>query len=231
MIDEKLKFINIRLKDTLLEELDLPNIEYPIPTYIFSESLETDNIPFGAMLFGLQNIDVVTPEIVIAKNKLAELLSPYDNREIITACGEDWWLELGPVNMDKEMVTIQQNSDLIGAIQPRGDGRLLVATYRMLDKNSLSILLAASIIPHPQFGVHIRKNNWEYIKDNAALISNTYADMRGEPYLSYWKIGLGIGDDKSIVDVWYSQRKLKPIRPQITATEIGVYHTYREFNE
>lgn len=44
------------MKDTLLEELDLPNIEYPIPTYIFSESLETDNIPFGAMLFGLQNI-------------------------------------------------------------------------------------------------------------------------------------------------------------------------------
>lgn len=72
----------------------------------------------------------------------------------------------------------------------------------------------------------MRDNNWKYIKDNSALISNAYTNRWGESYLSYWKFGLGISHDKSIIEEWYSQRELVPIKPQITVTELGVYYMY-----
>lgn len=50
--------------------------------------------------------------------------------------------------------------------------------------------------------------------------------MNGDSYLSYWEFGLGISHDKSIVDNWYSQRKLDPIKPQIAVTELGIYYMY-----
>lgn len=137
--EEGIKFINIRLKPSLLEELNLPDIDYAIPMELFSESLDADKLPLSPMLFGLQNIENVTDNIIMAKSRLAHILSPDDNRDIITACGDSWWLELGPIDMSNEMVTIQQSNNLIGVIQSREDGRLRIATYKMLDKKSLYV--------------------------------------------------------------------------------------------
>lgn len=84
-----MEFIKIRLKKTLLNELNLPDIDYLILSEFFSEGLGEDNLPYAYILFGLQNVENVTPEVIRAKTELAQLLSPNDHREVITACGDD----------------------------------------------------------------------------------------------------------------------------------------------
>lgn len=222
-------FIKIKIKDSFLSELNLPDIEYPIVSEGFSDSFESSDLPYAHMLFGLQNVDTITPEVNRAKFRLAELLAPpNDNREIVTVCGDNWWLELGPIAFDKEMVTIQRKKRLLAAIQPRDDGRLRVSSYTMLDKKSLKSLIGMSLLPHPQCGVCMRENNWEYVKDQSGLIANAYADKRGDSYLSYWQYGLGVIPDNSIIQDRYIQRTLQPIKPQITAVELGIYYMYEE---
>ena len=219
-----MQFINMRFKNSLLEKLNLPDIDYPILFNALHENLENGILPYAHMLFGLQNLKDETTEITKVKEILAHTITPDDNRDIITARGDDWWIELGPVNMDGEMVTIQRKNKLIAIIQPTNHGRLRVSTYTMLDKRCLSILIGASMMPHPQFGVCMRENNWEYIKDQSALMSNVYQDRAGNSYLSYWNLGLGISNNKDIIDMWYSQRKLNRIKPNIIATELGIYY-------
>ena len=61
-----------------------------------------------------------------AMSRLAELLAPDDGRDVISAAGDHWWVEVGPVDLGDKLVTVQRGDDLIAAIAPRDDGRLRV---------------------------------------------------------------------------------------------------------
>jgi len=58
-------------------------------------------------------------------------------------------------------------------------------------------------------------------------MGNMYASERGEAYLSYWQYGLGLSNDGKIVEEWYKQRTLEPIKPKYTAIQLGVYYENR----
>ncbi|TVQ95252.1 MAG: ADP-ribosylglycohydrolase family protein [Chromatiaceae bacterium] len=74
----------------------------------------------------------------------------------------------------------------------------------------------------------MRENNWEYALDCSAGIGNYYALERGEAYLSYWEIGLGISRDGTEVPDWHRQRNLVP-RPAAQAlVDLGVHHSLSE---
>ena len=45
------------------------------------------------------------------------------NGESLTLEGNNWWLEIGPVDMNGALVTIQKNDHLVAAIARRSDGR------------------------------------------------------------------------------------------------------------
>jgi high affinity sulfate transporter 1 len=84
--------------------------------------------------------------------RLAELAAPADEREVVIASGDDWWLEIGPVDLGRQIVTVQRGERLIAAITARQDGRLRVAVYRPLDGKSARYLVGLGQIPHPQHG-------------------------------------------------------------------------------
>ena len=121
----------------------------------------------------------------------AELLAPDDARDVISAAGDHWWLEVGPVDLGGKLVTIQRGDALIAAITARDDGRLRVAVFRPLDAKGAEYLIGLGQVPHPEHGVCMRENNWEYALDCSAGNGNHYAAERGEAYLSYWEKGLG----------------------------------------
>lgn len=161
----------------------------------------------------------------LAMDRLAQLLAPEDGRTVVPVMGDGWWLELGPVDLAGELVTIQREDSLVAAISTREDGRLRTAVFRPLDGKSAEYLIGLGRLPHPEHAVCMRESNWQYALDCSAGNGNYYAAERGEVYLSYWKHGLGIGWDGAEVPDWYAQRSLTERRVVVAATELCVYCT------
>jgi hypothetical protein len=163
-----------------------------------------------------------------ALDRLAELIAPADHRPVINAAGDSWWLEIGPVALDGPIVTIQRGDQLIAAIGSREDGRLRVASYRPLDAKSADYLTQLSLLPHPEWGVSMRENNWEYAKDCTAGAGNYYAFERGEAHLSWWEHGIGVSNSGEINPHWRAMLSLVPRRPAKLAIELGVRYSLRD---
>lgn len=225
--------VDIRLKPETLAEYGLPDILYPTPFDAFSAALSGDGQwPFALMLYQLQmrgrdgNADWQGLEC--AMHRLACLMAPDDPRPSLAASGEDWWIEVGPVDLSEPVITIQRSKSLIGAISPAPEGRLRVSTYRPMDAKSASYIFNLGRRPHPDHGVCMRENNWEYALDCSAGNGNFYAFERGEAYLSYWEHGVGLMADRTIDHHWFAMRRLAARAPSLSVAELGVHYTYSD---
>ena len=222
------QWAEMRLKPAALARYDLPDILYPLPLELFSEALDDGGeLPFAQMLYALQqrsaqggaDWEALEP----ALDRLARLLAPDDDRLLSSAAGEEWWVEIGPVDLDHPIITIQRRDQLIAAICKREDGLLRLATYRPLDSKSAKLIIGLGLRPHPADGtVCMRENNWEYALDCSAGNGRWYAFERGEAHLSYWEHGLGLGHDRSLDPHWHALRESAPRRPAVVAIELGV---------
>ena len=223
-------FIEIHLKPQTLERYGLPDIPYPITIDDLQTSLDDgEGPPFATLLYNLQKrSEYDCPhwrDLEPAMARLAELLAPKADHEILAVASENWWLELGPVNLDTQIVTVQRQNNLIAAINPTKDGRLRIATYRPLDAGGASRLIAMGQNPHPEYGVCMRENNWEYALDASVGMGNFYRFTAGHAHLSYWEDGIGIYGDGTEDPNWREMLDLTP-RPAIQVmTELGIYHT------
>lgn len=220
---------DLHLKPAVLARYGLPDIAYPIAPADLQRALATGGeLPLAQMLHALQqrSREANSPWRTLepAMDRLAALLAPEDAREVLSAAGDTWWLELGPVDLTAELVTLQRDDDLIAAIRPRPDGRLRVAVFRPLDAKAARSLISLAMHPHPQYGVCMRENNWEYARDSSASTGNFYAADRGETYLSHWQDGLGQRRDE-VFPHWQAMRSLTPRPAARVATELGVYYT------
>jgi len=223
-------FIEITLNPKTLERYRLPDIPYPITIDDLHTTLNPDEgPPFATLLYNLQKrSEYDCPhwrDLEPAMGRLAELLAPDAHHEILTVASNDWWLEIGPVNLDTKIVTVQRENLLIAAINPREDGRLRIATYRPLDAGSASRLIALGQNPHPEGGVCYRENNWEYALDCSVGTGNLYRFEAGDAHLSYWEHGIGIHNDGTHDPKWRDMLNLTP-RPAIhVMVELGIYFT------
>jgi hypothetical protein len=220
----------LHLKADILARYGLPDIAYPVAAEDLHAAISEDGeLPLELLLFRLQQQsragDAPWQLLEPAMDRLAELLEPDDPRDMLSAAGDTWWLEVGPVDLSEKLVTVQRGDDLIAAIRPREDGRLRVAVYRPLDAKSAHYLIGLGLRPHPVHGVNMRENNWEYALDCAAGMGNVYAAERGEAYLSNWLYGLGTSSDGQSIGEWYAQRALKERPAGRAIAEIGVYWT------
>jgi len=222
--------VELHLKPATLERYGLPDMPYSVPAADLQTALLGDGeLPLAVMLHGLQlrSGDGAAQWLQIepAMNRLAELLAPDDTRESVSAAGDTWWLELGPVDLGSKLVTIQRGDVLVAAITARDDGRLRVAVFRPLDAKSAEYLVGLGQVPDPEHGVCMRENNWEYALDSSAGSGNHYAADRGEAYLSYWEKGLGVSWDGTELPEWRKQKDLVARPAARVATELGVYYT------
>ncbi len=223
-----LNFAELHLKPGTLEQYGLPDIPYPIPVaFMQSALLDDGELPLAAMLHGLQQRsregEAKWQEIEPAMDRLSQMLSPDDAREVISAAGDHWWIEVGPLDLGAKLITVQRGDALIAAITTREDGRLRVAVFRPLDGKSAEYLTGLGQVPNPEHGVCMRENNWEYALDCSAGNGNYYAADQGEAYLSYWEKGLGVSWDGAEVPVWLEQKNLVARPASRVVTELGIY--------
>jgi hypothetical protein len=213
----------------MLQKYGLPDIGYPVPREAVEEILPVgQNIDFEHMLYWLQEFCSQSPdkwpEMEPAMRRLAELIAPADNSELISIEGDDWFLHAGTVDLGSKIVTIHRRDDLIAAMRPHHDGTLILSVYHPLDAQSVMRILQLSQKPHPEYGVRMRENNWEYALDASAQgVSALYTADRGGGYLSYWESGVGIQHDGTPTG-FYSQRELCPMPAPQVAVQLGVYY-------
>jgi hypothetical protein len=158
-------FAELHLKPETLAQYGLPDIAYPVPAAdLKSALLDNGDLPLAVMLHGLQQRsrdgEAEWQQVEPAMDRLSELLAPDDARDVVSAAGDHWWLEVGPVDLGGKLVTIQRGDALIAAITARNDGRLRVAVFRPLDSKSAEYLIGLRQVPHPEHGVCMRENNW-----------------------------------------------------------------------
>lgn len=223
-------FADLHFSAAFLERHGLPDIGYPVPLARFLEVIGTDEgLEFAELLYWLQQASAEAGRdfrrYEPAMTRLAELLAPEDDlSDTASVQGDEWWLELGPVNLDGQLVTLQRDDELVAAISPRPDGRLRVAVYRPLDAHSAASLVSLSHHADETGKVNFRDNHWEYAKDASCSMGQVYAAEAGHSYLSWWQHGLGILHDGTASDVFHTQRTLTPRRPAEVATELGIYY-------
>lgn len=224
---------DIHIKPEVLAQYGLPEIAYPIAVADLKSALGAGGeLPLAVMLHGLQvkarDGGAEWKHYEPAMVRLAELLAPDDERDVISTAGDHWWIEVGPVELSGKLVTVQRGEDLVAAIVPKDDGRLRIAVFRPLDAKSAMYLTGLGQVPHPEHGVSMRENNWEYALDCAAGNGNYYASERGEAYLSYWTKGLGINWDGTEVHDWRKQLNLVARPAAQVVVDLGVYHSMSE---
>jgi len=220
----------LRLRAAALARYGLPDITYPLAFEQLQQAIvDGGELPFAEMLCALQTQAATAADweaLEPALDRLAELLSPEDARDLVTVAGDDWWLELGAVDLDACIVTIQREDRLLAAIAPRADGRLRVAVYRPLDGKAIGALIGLGRVPDPEHGVSMGRDNWGYALDASAGMGQWYAADVGRSYLSYWEQGLGVAQDGSLVEPWRAQRGLLPRPAGRVATELGIQYAY-----
>lgn len=219
--------LELRLKPAMLARYNLPDILYPMSLESFDAALGSDaELDFGMMLYQLQmrsrDGDADWQHLEPAMDRLAQLVAPDDPRPVLSATGENWWLEVGPVDLAGPIVTVQRGELLIVAMAATEGGRLRVASYRALDAKSATYLLHLGIKPHPEHGVCMRENNWEYALDCSAGSGNFYAAERGEAHLSYWQRGIGNVADGTQDQHWLVMNDLTSRTASVTVAELGV---------
>ncbi|GGK10047.1 hypothetical protein [Luteimonas terricola] len=203
--------IELHPKPDALHGLGLPAIPYPVALPAFQAAVANDGeLPLADMLHGLQlraaDAAADWQRMEPAMARLAELLAPDDARESVTAAADDWWLEVGPVDLDQGgTLTLQRGHALLAAIAPREDGRLRVAAYRPLDSRTLEILLALAVLPASSPDAADARTCWERAQEAAA---------GGDPHAPS-REGL----------TWLSQRAPTPRKPACVLAEIRTFHT------
>ena len=225
-----MSILELRLKPAALVQYNLPDILYPISLRSLDAVLRGDaELDFGQMLYQLQKRsrqgDADWHQFEPAMDRLAQLVAPDDPRPVLSATGENWWLEIGPVDLDGPIVTVQRGDLLIAAMTGTEEGRLRVASYRPLDGKSATYLLNLGLKPHPEHGVCMRPNNWEYALDSLAGSGNFYADERGEAYLSSWQSGLGNIADGSQDPHWFAMKDLASRAASLTVAELYIQYS------
>jgi len=226
----------LTLKAAVLSALGLPNIGYPVPSRLLPWLLTAgDELPLAFLLYCLQVHSTSTGDdwavLEPAMDRLSVLLTVKEAPTGMIVVGEDWGMELGLVDLDGKIVTIQRDDQLIAAIAPRADGALRVATYRPLDTKSAQYLTDLARHPGPE-GMAQRQDNWEYTVDaSAAGARHYYAAERHESYLSYWEFGIGRFSDGATSEVYLPQRLLLHRPFARAASELGIHASLRGLAE
>ncbi|MBJ7574651.1 hypothetical protein [Luteimonas sp. MC1828] len=204
-----------------LSGLGLPAIPYPVALPAFQAAVANDGaLPLADMLHGLQRLAAGAKanheRLEPAMARLAELLAVDDGGGVGFAAGDHWWLELGPVDLDGPIITLQRNGSLLAALAPCSDGRLRVAAYRPLDARAAGLLLALA-----------SGNGWQRALDAAAGVGEHFPGIEGAAYIAYWEAGIGIGPDGSALPEWRAQRTLSVRRAAHVVAELDTCDAFR----
>jgi len=189
------EFVAFQFEQDTHSEWALPSIGKSITVDLISKvTHDICATPLEKTLFHLQLASARTgadlPRLESAIHRLLKQLSIQSSQPSVEAGADAWRLEVGPVPLDQELITINRGGYLLCVLRPNEEGRLIASSFRPLDAHTLRLLTRLSARPHPRHGVAMRPNNWEYALDNTVTVDNSYASNHDLPYLTHFDSGI-----------------------------------------
>ena len=223
-------FTKMRWKPEKLKEMGLPNCDYPIPSDLLPEVITSGKMILPEyLLCWLQEYSSTLSEgweeLEPAMSALLEILASDDSKMESTVEGDDWALQLGPVDLTKKIVTIQRGGRVLAALSPLEDERLRLSIYAPLDADSLRKIYIMSA-KELCMSYH---SNWEvaFTLGNKFYQSSIRNDA-GKSYTSTWEYGLGLDSNQEKREDYFQQRNITPARAAVAATQLGVCYELGE---
>ncbi len=217
-----------------LQQVNLPNIPYPVPINSLESIKISGGVTLDKMLYWLQEFSenngdewLDYEEVMVT---IADRLTPFDPRPQIIILGDNWSLICGNVDLTREIITIQRIDRLVAAIQNYGDGRILASSYRPLDSRTAHFFAAISLNFIPGKINCLNPDNWSHAVESTMTLGQIFAADSGAAYISHWKYGLGLDLEKSPIGPLYKQRYTIPLPPNILATQILVNDNHRNMS-
>lgn len=225
------QMIELHPRADALDMLGLPSIPYPVALPAFQAAVANDGeLPLADMLHGLQLRAAEAADwqrLEPAMTRLAELLAAEDARETVSTRGDDWWLEIGPVDLDGELIALQRGHSLLAALVDRGDGRLRVAAWHPLDAHAMELLTALAVVPAARDDLGDPPSSWQRARE--AAVGCCHDDRpgdQGRSLLSYWCDGIA-ADGDGVPPEWRGQAAQPPRRPACVAAEIETWQLFQ----
>lgn len=219
------RFTKITWSSDVLAPLGLPSIDYPVPFDAFPALMESGgDVPFEYLLVWMMQYAAADEDWQKYDDALLALMAkvaPPDDRETLSAEGEDFWLEVGPVDLEGDIVTVQRQDRLIAAMTGRPDGRLRICLLSPPEAKTANYLLGLSRKPGPNGLFNMRETNWQLAVESTGGFGSMYAADAGVTYLSRWEFGLGISMTGEKIDPWFGQRQLSRIPSALVVGAIG----------
>ena len=224
-------FIHFSFKPEFLAKWGLPFIEYPILQTAFESAIEKQDhkLDFGNMLYWLQEysalLDKGWEKLEPAILKLAELIAPEDVDQIAHIHTPDFYINAQKRDLSLELIGIHRGNQVLAIIRPVPEQKIGIMVFHALDAKAIRYLMNLARHPHPEHGVCMRENNWEYALDQAGLGgASMYASMRGESYLAYWENGLGVKHNGEIDSGLKHYHTKEQIMPNVVSAQIGNHY-------
>ena len=172
-----------------------PVFGQPIPVDLISKVTHGSYAtPLEKTLFHLQLASARPgadlPRLELAIHRALEQFSSRSSQPSVEAGADTWRLEIGPVPLDQELITINRGGYLLCVLRPDEEGRLIATSFRPLDAHTLRLVTRLSTRPHPRHGVAMRPDNWQYALDSAVTADNYYASNHDLPYLTHFDSGI-----------------------------------------
>jgi len=228
------EYIQIALKKAFLSKYSLPNINYPIPTASIKQVLDSyEDVCLQDILYWLQvysaSLKKDWESLEPALLRLSEIVATGDDESEGNIYTSEFYLNIRQIDIRSEVITINRGEKILVAIQPYLNFTLSISVFHPIDAKAISYLIDLGRIPHPDYGVDMRENNWEYALDMAApKASSMYAKERGESHLSYWKNGLTLSKKDMIKMDLNQYLTMEQMKPNIVSAQIGTFYERME---
>lgn len=224
------KFAKMRWKPEKLKTRGLPDCDYPIPADLLPEIIISGEMILPEYLLCWMQAYSSTlsegwNELEPPMSALIEILAHDHTKMEMSVEGDDWALQLGPVDLTKKIVTIQRGGRVLAALNPLEDESLRLSIYAPLDADSLKRLY---IMSSKQLSMGY-DTNWEVaVTFGRKFYQSSIRNDAGQSYTSIWDYGLGFDSNKEKDDRYYSQRNITPVRTAVAAMQLGVYYELGE---
>ena len=216
--------IELHPQPDALGVLGLPAIPYPVALPVFQAAVANDGeLPLADMLHGLQLRAAHGADwqrLEAAMERLCELIAGDDARPLVTARGDDWWLEIGPVDTAADCIALRRGDRLLAVLADRGDGRLRLAGVHPLDGSAIALLLSLARIDSD--GAASARQAWW----RACAVADASAGAPADdvtPFLQRMPAGL----DAAVAGGEHALPEAGVRKPACVAAELATWDTLR----
>ncbi len=224
-------WMELWLRPAQADALGLDAGPWPVPAALLGELVGQPRLPLALLLHGLQRwasdagLDGAwpparggTPAPAFARlqaqmRPLIHHLAGRDHRAWGSAQGDEWWLQLGAIDLDGPLVAVQRGEERLAAVAPGAGGGLVAAAYAPLDAEACRLLTGLARTVDGLTGADLRQHAF---LEAIALANGPVAfraRLRGETHLVAWERGIGEAGARPA-----------PMRPAELAIQLGAWY-------